>query len=318
VPTRLVYSPDYDLSLPGVDWLHPFDGRKYSQAWALVEAALGAGLAGLWDRPAAAVSQEALLLVHAREYLAALGSSSAVIARALELPLLRLLPRRLLESRLLRPMRLAVAGTLRAAEAALGGGTAMNFGGGFHHAFADRGEGFCLYADVALAIALHRAEGRLGRDEAVLVVDLDAHRGNGFFAVAGGDPAVHILDIYNAQRYPGLFPGDLDDFPFQVPLRAGIGDEVYLNTLEEELPRFLDSVWTPRLAFYNAGTDIVAGDKLGGFAVSYDGVAARDRAVVDALAVRGIPTVVVTSGGYSSLSHRLIADLAIHLAKRPA
>ena len=234
----------------------------------------------------------------------------------MELPLLRLLPHSVLKSRVLTPMRLATQGTIQAMGHALDGTSAMNIGGGYHHAFPDHGEGFCLFADVPVALAHHRTEGNIGADETVLLIDLDAHRGNGFFAAFRDDPAVHILDIYNAQRYPGFFDGDEDKHPFQVPLKAGRTDGDYRAALDRELPEFLESAPSPRLAIYNAGTDIIAGDRLGGHEVSYDGVVARDRQIVDTLARRHIPTMIVTSGGYSDASHRLVADLAIYLAER--
>ena len=315
---RLVYSPRYDLTLYGLERLHPFDGRKYSRAWRRIADALGDRLAAIGDEPSAPVSDERLRLVHTRAYLDTLATSPRAIAAALEMPFLRWLPHRVLEARLLTPMRLATQGTIQAMGHALAGAAAMNIGGGYHHAFPDHGEGFCLYADIPVALAHHRAAGTIGSDEPVALIDLDAHRGNGFFAAFRDDPAVHILDLYNAQRYPGLFDGDEDRHPYQVPMRAGLDDDQYRAVLDEELPRFLDSVPSPRLAVYNAGTDIVAGDRLGGLEVSYAGVAARDRLIVDTLAERGIATVIVTSGGYSDASHRLIADLAIHLAGRSA
>lgn len=313
---RLVHSPGYDLTLYGLERLHPFDGRKYSRARRRIMEALGAGAADLWEEPAAPVSDDDLRLVHTQDYLDTLATSPPAIATALEMPFLRFLPHKVLQSRLLTPMRLAVQGTIQAMGHALDGATAMNIGGGYHHAFPDHGEGFCLYADIPVALAHHREAGAINPDEPVLLIDLDAHRGNGFFAAFEADPAVHILDLYNAQRYPGLFDGDEDKHPYQVPMRAGLTDAQYKAALDRELPEFLESVATPRLAIYNAGTDIIAGDRLGGLDVSYDGVRARDRLVVDTLAERGVPTVIVTSGGYSKDSHRLIADLAIHLVER--
>ncbi len=313
---RLVFSPRYDLTLYGLERLHPFDGRKYSRAWGRIVRALGGRANAALDAPAAPVSDDLLRLVHSQAYLDTLARSTDAIALALELPFLRLLPHSVLKRRLLKPMRLATQGTIQAMGHALDGATAMNIGGGYHHAFPDHGEGFCLFADVPVALAHHRQVGAIAVDEPVLLIDLDAHRGNGFFASFEDDPAVHILDLYNAQCYPGLFDGDEDKHPFQVPLRAGLTDGDYMAALNRELPEFLDSVSNPRLAIYNAGTDIVAGDQLGGHEVSYDGVAARDRLIVDTLARRNIPTVIVTSGGYSDASHRLIADLAIYLVDR--
>jgi histone deacetylase 11 len=311
-----VYSPRYDISMYGLERLHPFDGRKYSRAWKLVSSRLGEEAKRYWHEPKFAAQSEDLLRVHTPEHLASLASP-ATVARALELPLLRLLPARVIERRVLAPMRLAVAGTIEAASLALqpGGAIALNFGGGYHHAFRDHGEGFCIYADVAIAIAVQRARGALGAQDAVAVIDLDAHRGNGFWDIMHDDPAVRVLDLYNFQNYPGLFPGDPAQFPFQIPLKANTQDANYLPLVREELPAFLDGGPRPRLAVYNAGTDIVAGDRIGGLAVSPEGVAERDRLVMSALAERNIPTVIVTSGGYNARSYGLIAQMALAIVE---
>jgi histone deacetylase 11 len=311
-----VYSPGYDISMFGLERLHPFDGRKFSRAWTRVASSLGDKARAHLHEPESPVDDSDLLRVHSRDYLESLGTSSAV-AGALELPMLRLLPAGVLARRILRPMRLAVAGTIQAAALALqpGGAMALNFGGGYHHAFRDHGEGFCIYADVAVAISVMRARGVLSSQDAIAVIDLDAHRGNGFWDIVKDDSAVRVLDLYNFQNYPGLFPGDADAFPFQIPLKADTSDNGYLPVVREELPKFLDSGPRPRLAVYNAGTDIVAGDRIGRLAVSVDGVVERDHLVLSELAARDIPAVIVTSGGYSSLSHELIARMAVRLVE---
>jgi histone deacetylase 11 len=309
----LVYAPGYDITMLGLERLHPFDGRKFSRAWAIVAARLGSELRALHVAPAAPVSDAELLAVHSAQYLDALRSP-AVVARALEVDALRWLPRAFIERRLLRPMRLATAGTVLAVERAIaGGGIAMNLGGGYHHAFRDHGEGFCLFADVAVAIAAARRTGALTATDPVAIVDLDAHRGNGVWSLCGDDPAVRVLDLYNAQIYPGPFEGDPDAFPFQVPLKAMTSGADYLAILHEELPRFLATGPRPKLAIYNAGTDVVEGDPLGRLAVPAGDVAARDRHVVRTLAEHGIATAIVTSGGYTRESHRLVAQLALEV-----
>ena len=307
----LVYSPDYDISLPGLDWLHPFDGRKFSRAWARLSELSHRACEQALLRPQAPIGTEDLLRVHSRDYLDSLSSSS-VVAKALEVGPLAWLPSSMVQRRILGPMRMACAGTLLAMRHALQQqAVAMNLGGGFHHAFRDHGEGFCLYADVAAALATVRAEGLLPPHDPVAIVDLDAHRGNGVWDLCGSDPSVHVLDLYNAQVYPGLFPGSIEEFPFQIPLKARTSDDAYLATLREELPSFLASMpRKPALAIYNAGTDVLAGDPVGRLAVSEEGVVARDAMVLDTLSSQGIPTVIVTSGGYSSKSHELIAQLA--------
>ncbi|HEX7898060.1 MAG TPA: histone deacetylase [Planctomycetota bacterium] len=305
----LVYASSYDMYFPGFSWLHPFDGRKFSRAWKTIEARAGEAATRARIQPEAPVSDESLLRVHTRAYLDSLGSS-AVVARALEAGPLRFLPNGLLRWRLLTPMRWAVAGTILALSRALAdGGVSMNLGGGFHHAFPDHGEGFCLFADAAVAIMELRARKLLAPGDRVAVIDLDAHRGNGFDACLGKDADVRILDLYNVQAYPG--PGE--KVPYAVPLRAGLGDAEYLERAREELASFLDQAGPFRLALYNAGTDIVRGDRVGQLDVSPEGVRERDRHVVDTLSKRGIPAAIVTSGGYTSLSHALIAELALHL-----
>jgi len=307
----LVYSPRYDFSMLGLERLHPFDARKFSRAWALLRERLGSELDRCWVEPEGPAPDAALRRVHGVEYLESL-QRSAVVAEILELAALRLLPSAVLQRGLLTPMRVAVAGTTLAAARALAGDTiAMNLGGGFHHAFADHGEGFCVYADVAIAIAELRAAGALAASDVVGVIDLDAHRGNGFWSFAQADPAIAVLDLYNFQRYPGPFDGDDEAFPFQIPLRAGMRDEAYLEIVAAALPPFLDSLGSPRLVVYNAGTDIVDGDPIGGLAVSPGGVLRRDRMVIAALAERSIPGLIVTSGGYTDRSHALIAELAL-------
>jgi histone deacetylase 11 len=315
VTAQLVWSPRYDLTLYGLERLHPFDGRKYSRAWHLVDAALGRRARARLVDPDAPVDDSTLMRVHSAAYLESLRSS-ATVAAALELPLARFVPASVLRSRVLEPMRLATAGTVSATRLALQHGWAMNLGGGFHHAFRDHGEGFCVFGDVAVAIACARASGVLRPADSVAVIDLDAHRGNGFEAIVKDDPNVDVLDIYNFQIYPGMVEEDDGRFPHLVPIRAGTGSDEYLQILDEELARFLDSRPGPALAFYNAGTDIVSGDPLGRLDVSSDAVQERDRRIVAALAAREIPTVVVTSGGYTEESHRLIAALARHLIER--
>lgn len=309
--SALVYSPDYDISLPGLDWLHPFDGRKFSRAWTHLRKLSHDACEQSLLRPQAPIATEDLLRVHSRDYLDSLSSSS-VVAKALEVGPLAWLPSSVVQRRILHPMRMACAGTLLAMRHALQEqAVAMNLGGGFHHAFRDHGEGFCIYADVAVALAAIRAQGLLAHDDPVAIVDLDAHRGNGVWDLCGSDSSVHVLDLYNAQIYPGLFPGSIEEFPFQIPFKARTADDAYLATLREELPAFLASIpRKPALAIYNAGTDVLAGDPVGRLAVSAEGVVARDAMVLDTLSGQGIPAVIVTSGGYSSKSHELIAQLA--------
>lgn len=302
------HSPLCDIRIPGARWFHPFDGKKWSRAVRLLEAEFGSGVGGRLRPVSGPLSDADLGRVHTPAYLHAMRNDPKTVARALEVRPLAWLGNGFIQHRIITPMLFAAAGTLAAARKALtDGGTAICLGGGFHHAHADHGEGFCLIADIPIAVRTLVAEGRLAPTDRILVIDLDAHRGNGFEAICRHEP-VEFFDIYNAFAYPGFADEDTQRFPYLIPTRTGDDDAGYLGTLNRELPEFLDRFATgARLAFYNAGTDILVGDRLGGLSVSAEGVRERDRLVFAALRARRIPTVMVTSGGYTDASHRCIA-----------
>lgn len=301
----------------GLEKLHPFDAKKFSKAWALLTNEFGEKINSFSTFIENPATDEELEIVHSREYLTSLRQSK-VIASVVEIAPLRFVPNFILQKGLVDSAKYATAGTLLAARQALDSAIAFNIGGGFHHAFSDHGEGFCFFADAAFALETLRLEKKVLSTDKVLMIDLDAHRGNGFTSFYEKDKSVGIFDLYNMQVYPGLKQGDPDDFPFIIPLRAGLGSDEYITLLKTELPLFLDANPKPKLAFYNAGTDILAADKLGALNVSYEAINERDRFVVESLRERNIPTVIITSGGYSSDSYKLIADLASYLIRTSA
>lgn len=307
----IVYSPDYDIHFAGMEKFHPFDSQKYSRAWEVLSKRFGRSLEKNCITPKTRITDESLLRVHSAPYLESLKKSKT-IAKALELPALRIIPARLLSRWVLDPMRLAVNGTVLAAKKALQDGVAVNLAGGYHHASAQRGEGFCVFADVGVAVAELRASGELKKDDQIMIIDLDAHQGNGNEHVFRDDPNVHILDMYNKDVYPNdvLARERID---MDIPVVSGINEDFYLSLLCDKLPRFIDSVRDPRLVFYIAGTDILAKDPLGSMNVSAKGVLERDKIVFNTLVDAGIPFAMVTSGGYTSASYRLIADSLTYL-----
>ncbi len=310
-----VYSKGYDFGFDALSLFHPFHGKKFSAAWDLFseQHAEMSGLSCI--NPQQPVSNEQLLKIHTQAYLDTLNQS-ATIAKVVEINIARWIPVSLLQSRLMNPIRLACSGTLLAAETALEQqAIAMNFAGGYHHAFADHGEGFCFFADAALSILHCREKGLLSDTDKVLMIDLDAHRGNGFEAVTRNDQSVFIFDMYSFQVYPGLHPGDPDEFPYMIPLKSGMQGERYLKILQDELPTFLEQHKDAALVFYNAGNDILEGDPLGGLNVAYDDVVKRDRIVIDQLNQLETPSVIMTSGGYTQRSFQLIAEMASYLVR---
>jgi acetoin utilization deacetylase AcuC-like enzyme len=184
----------------------------------------------------------------------------------------------------------AVGGTCEAARAALSHGVAMNLAGGTHHAFADHGEGFCVFNDVAVAIRMLQRD-RLVRRAAV--IDLDVHQGNGTHAIFAGDDSVFTFSMHGGRNYPfAKVPGSLD-----VELADGTGDEEYLMRLEAALPRVLSRA-APDVVVYLAGADPHAGDRLGRLALSFEGLARRDSIVIAACREVGIPIAITIAGGY--------------------
>lgn len=305
-----IYSDNYDFSFLGLDKLHPFDAKKFSRAWKLFTKELRANEDFEWIEPKSIISDKDLMSVHTEKYLSSLSKSST-IASVIEICPARLVPSFLLKKGLIEPIKLASQGTVIASELAVKyKAIAMNFGGGYHHAFKDHGEGFCFFADAILGIESLKNKKLLNQSDDILMIDLDAHRGNGFESFINTDSTIHNFDMYNLRAYPGIHFGEPDDYPFMLPLQPGMSDTKYLELMESNLDLFLNSIKTPKLAFYNAGNDILDIDPLGGLSVSYEGVLKRDRLVLDKLFKRQIPTVIMTSGGYSARSYEIIAELA--------
>jgi acetoin utilization deacetylase AcuC-like enzyme len=187
--------------------------------------------------------------------------------------------------------RAATAGTLAATRAAFEDGISCNLAGGTHHAFADHGEGFCVFNDVAVAI---RA---IQQDEPwtqVMVVDLDAHQGNATNAIFANDPNVFTYSMHVGRNYPSTkVPGTVD-----VPLDRYVEGEVYLETLRLTLPRAMQA-FEPDLIYYNSGVDVHVDDRFGQMRLSTQQMRARDRFTIDLARDMHVPTVVVYGGGYN-------------------
>ncbi len=270
------------------------------------------------------VSMQDLRRVHTASYLARLGRYAETVpayaVAELEIPL---------SVANLRAAELACGGTLRAAALAITGGRgAVHLGGGFHHAFPGHGEGFCLLHDVAVALrALLEAGGRrtaernnrnddtgsstterLPQVSRALVVDLDAHQGNGTARIFRDEPRVYTLSLHNAEIYP--HPKEPSDF--DVPLPAGTGDAGYQAALEQALPRALaesrltaeggaatEATQARPLVVLLAGVDPYYDDRLGGLALTREGLRTRTATVLRAAAQHMLPVLVVLAGGYA-------------------
>ena len=255
---------------------------------------------GLLDRDDISIPRppalRSLLRVHDADYLDAVGHDPEVTER--------IFGEKISDAdveHVVRMERTAVGGTILATRLALQGrSVAINLGGGFHHAARDQGMGFCIFNDIAVAIARLRAK---GFKEPILVVDLDLHDGNGTRAIFANDSTVHTFSVHNEHW------GDTEGkATTAIALGEDVSDEVYLGTLLKTLPDVMIKV-KPGLVVYVAGTDPAADDKLGNWRISADGMLRRDGLVVELLrrSRRRIPLVIVLAGGYGSGSWRYSA-----------
>jgi acetoin utilization deacetylase AcuC-like enzyme len=226
----------------------------------------------------------ALGLVHTRRYVDAVldGTLEPAEVRRLGFPW----------SPELRERSLRTAqGTVEAARDALDLGLGINLAGGTHHAFADRGEGFCVFNDAAVAIRVLQREGRITR---AVVIDLDVHQGNGTARIFADDPDVLTFSMHGAKNYPFLRERSTVD----IELPDGCEDAAYLTSLDQHLDAVLDESRAD-LAIYLAGADPYREDRLGRLGLSIDGLRARDRRVFGACRRRGLPVVLTLAGGYA-------------------
>src|SRR5580704_15441223 len=306
LPFKLVYSDDYYLPIGA----HVFPAEKYKR---IHDRLLASGVAAPSDfvvpRPA---TDQDVLLVHTPEYVHKLktGTLSAREQMELEVPF---------SGELVRAFWLAAGGSILAAELALSQQIAVNIGGGFHHAFPDHGEGFCMIHDVAVAIRRMQRDGKI---RTAMTVDCDVHQGNGTAAIfaatrTAGEPLpsapaselkttaktkarsthagdVFTISLHQENNYPAWKPPSSID----VNLPDGIGDDDYLAWLDNALSSGLRQ-FEPELLCYIAGADPYREDQLGGLSLTIDGLKKRDELVFRVAQARDIPVMVTYAGGYA-------------------
>jgi acetoin utilization deacetylase AcuC-like enzyme len=296
---RFVVGRRYGLELPSSS----HDARRSGR---ILSYLLAEGLVSRRDvqapRP---VSMRALRRVHDDAYLESLQETSSLM------PILGYTLPEEQHDEFLYSYREIVGGTVQASRLALANrGVVVNLGGGFHHARSDRGQGFCVFNDVAVAVAKQREQGF--RDP-VLVIDLDLHDGDGTREIFANDPSVHTFSIHN--RHLGPVEAQAST---SIELGSGVGDELYLRTLRERLPDLLRAV-RPGMVFYLAGCDPADDDALGDWRISAKALLERDRLVMEQ--IRGasgpVPTVVLLAGGYGQEAWRYSARFFAALLGHP-
>jgi len=345
----IIYTDAYNIGFFGIEKLHPFDSAKYQKVFKALTAERALLLPREMYSPIEATPR-VLRLVHPTSYLKSLESSRTV-ASIMEVPPVAMLPNWLVQSKALKPMRHAVAGSMlgtdialrsmqaapcnaaaAAAAAAAAGpsavaassapvaaagvrsGWSVNLSGGYHHCSARSGGGFCAYADISLCVLYAAKKHHVTR---VIIVDCDAHQGNGHEndkrngVFRAAGVEVFILDMFNSSIYPHDSRA-ATAIDCPVRLQSGIGDDEYLALLREHLAASLDK-FPAQLVIYNAGTDCLAGDALGRMNLSADGIAQRDHIVFDMCLQKGIPLTMMLSGGYQKTNAAVIASSIANL-----
>jgi acetoin utilization deacetylase AcuC-like enzyme len=276
---KVFYSDHFVLPLPEG---HRFPMVKYSM---LRERVAASGICGPDElRVPRPVSDEEILRAHESRYLRRVvaGTLTQRDMRRIGFPW---------SERMVERSRRASGGTLGACLAALEDGFAANLAGGTHHAFAGRGEGYCVFNDSAIAARAVQAEGLV---EQVVIVDTDVHQGNGTAAILRGDPSIFTFSIHGENNFP--FHKEESDLDVALPDDADDGE--FLEALEDGLERALEES-RAELAIYLAGADPYEDDRLGRLSVSKEGLAERDRLVLESCRERGIPVAVTMAGGYA-------------------
>lgn len=292
-----VYSRRYQLELPGVT----YDSRRGERILTFLDST---GLLGkrAVHRPEPATFRH-LRRVHTDEYLDSLGNPASLT------PAVGFQLDEDSADRILETQRLMAGGTILASRLALAQGTGINLGGGLHHAFASRGERFCVFNDVAVAIAELRASGFQGR---ILVIDLDLHDGDGTRSLFAEDATVHTFSIHNQTN------GATDAVEATlVELPGPVEDAEYLEAVKTRLPPVLEA-FRPELVFYLAGCDPASDDQIGNWKISAAGMLERDRFVVSRVreGVRSLPLAIVLGGGYGMNAWRYSARFFSTLLNR--
>jgi acetoin utilization deacetylase AcuC-like enzyme len=278
---QVFYATRFVLPLPAG---HRFPMGKYQ----LLRDRLAAEVPAVQLAQALPASDGELALVHTPAYVQAItdGSVAPAVLREIGFPWSPAMADR---------ARRSVGATIAACRAARRDGLAANIAGGTHHAHADKGGGFCVFNDAAVAARLMQAEAR--RDHhaplRVAIIDLDVHQGNGTARIFQGDPTVFTLSVHGAKNFP--FRKEASDLDVELP--DGTGDADYLQALERALEE-LEQRFDPGLVIYLAGADPHEGDRLGRLKLTWDGLEARDRRVFDWAWQRSLPLAFAMAGGY--------------------
>ncbi|MFA0812903.1 histone deacetylase family protein [Microbulbifer epialgicus] len=297
---NVIYSHNFNIRLGLVSYLHPFDGMKFQKIFN----ALKGNPKINFIEPAEPISMD-LIDTFLSSMMRKKVRDPVFIFRALEVPKIPFISFSFLNKRVLSPMRWGVAGTMLGAKRALNdGGFYWNLSGGYHHAMQQNMEGFCIYNDIGICHQQLIKNGLLKPEDKVLIIDTDAHHGNGNAYTFMENKSVTILDIYNAGIYP-TSSYTRDRVNISAPLMPGTEGREYLDQYKDALETLDDDY---KLAFVVSGTDTLNSDRLGGLCLTIEDIAERERLTLRALSERCVPAVMLGGGGYSKESAKAVIE----------
>lgn len=281
---KLFYSDTFELPLPVT---HRFPMAKYG----LLRQRIANSKLDVELLIPPAANDEQLLLVHTQEYLDSVkrGDLTKIQQRRIGFPW---------SEKMVQRSRRSTGATIAAAHEAMKSSMAFNLAGGTHHAFADAGQGFCVFNDVCVAARVLQQADLI---RTALVVDCDVHQGNGTASITANDPSIVTFSMHCCEN----FPFNKTDGDFDIGLPRGCGDQTYLNHLNESLHSIIDHL-VPDIVFYLAGADPFEGDRLGLLSLTEAGLSQRDAMVYNFFGDRGIPIATCMAGGYAPEIEKIV------------
>ncbi|CCN71982.1 histone deacetylase [Vibrio nigripulchritudo] len=295
---HVFYSEGYNINLGLLNYIHPFDGMKFGKIFNAIEDNPNI----TFHQPYEPIDQE-VIDGFMNELIRRLVKHKKTVMKALEVPSIPFVSFEYLDKKVLLPMRLGIQGTVQSARLALTGESCWNLAGGYHHASQHSMEGFCIYNDIGIAYQELLKSGELSTDDEVLIIDTDAHHGNGNARTFIDNSKITILDVFNESIYPHT-ESTRERVNFPVPVAPKVTGTEYLSKYKNALTELTSSY---KLAFVVAGSDVLNSDKLGGLHLTLDDVVEREKITYNMLNKLNIPAVFLGGGGYSSQSAKAVS-----------
>jgi len=303
---HVFYDNKFNIDLGILNYLHPFDGLKFEKIFNAINSNDKLKI----HSSISPISRD-IIDEFTNELIRMLNVEKAPVMRALEVPNIPFVNFKYLDEKILLPMRCGVNATLQAAKLALTGEVCWNLSGGYHHASQHSMEGFCIYNDIGITYQELIKTGELLPEDNVLIIDTDAHHGNGNARTFIDNNKIKILDVYNETIYPKTHSTrERVDFP--VPLPSEVQAEQYLSSYQIALSELTEHY---KIAFVVAGTDVLETDKLGGMKLTLDDVVRRESLTHSRLKELNIPIVFLGAGGYSKESAKAAAASLMKLSE---